>query len=317
MRIHLPSIGVRTEISAVRDFERLAQLSGSARHDLVADPAEADVILFTELHQLNDPISLSRVWQSPEFKTHAHKCYVFDQRPRSYCSMPGLYTSVPWRSLRRQYQVPWSYHMITDVPHAPDREPDLLFSFVGTARSHKCREQLFGLSHPRGLVRRVDGHVNWRPNDPGFAERRDSFADSVTRASFVLCPRGRATSSFRFYETIAAGRVPVVLADDWVPPAGVNLQEFAIVWPERNVSGLVDFLEGLEPDASAMGRRAREVFEERFAPEVMFDNIVDALNTLAATLPWETFPRFGYPPDRRVVRHLVGRSRKLLGQLTP
>lgn len=315
MRIHLPSVGVRSEISAINDFRRLAEASSTNRHELVDDPETADALLFTECHQLSDPIFLGRVRRTEAFRRFRDKSFVFDQRPRSYCSLPGLYTSVPWRALHRAYQVPWSYHTIKDVPHDAGREPDLLFSFVGTGRSHRCREQLFGLEHPRALIRRVDGHVNWHPDSPGFEERRDFFAESLQRSAFVLCPRGRATSSFRFYEVMAAGRVPVVLADAWIPPVGIDVTEFAIVWPEANVDGLAGYLESQEHRAAEMGRRAREVFETRFAPNVMWDRIGDALEMLAATHPWRTFPALGFPPDRRVIRHIAGRARKQLQRL--
>lgn len=315
MRIHLPSVGVPAGISAINDFRHLAEVSATARHDLVEDADSADVLLFTECHQLNDPIFLGRVRSSEAYRAHREKSFVFDQRPRSYCSLPGLYTSVPWHALRRAYQVPWSYHTVEDTPYDPDRETDLLFSFVGTGRSHRCREQLFGLKHPRALIERVDGHVNWHPDSPGYTERRDFFADSLRRSAFVLCPRGRATSSFRFYEVMAAGRVPVVLADAWIPPVGIDVTEFAIIWPEADVEGLPRYLESQEHRAAEMGRRAREVFETRFAPEVMWDRIGDALEQLAATLPWRTFPAHGFPPDRRVVRHIAGRARKQLQRL--
>lgn len=317
MKIYLPTVGVPPEISAVRDFERLAQMDRFAQHSLVTDPRSADVFLFTECHQLDDPITLTRIRRSVEFRTQPEKCFVFDQRPRSYCSLPGLYTSVPWRSLHRPYQVPWSYHTIESAPTDHERTPDLLFSFVGTARSHSSRELILELTHPRAIVKQVDGHVNWHPSAPGYDERRREFAEVLERSSFVLCPRGRATSSFRFYEAMAAGRVPVVLADDWIPPWGVNIAEFAVLWPENSVEGLVEYLERHEGRAQEMGRRAREVFEERFAPDVMFHNIGEALEELAATRPWNTFPRFGYPPDRRVVRHLAGSARKRVKRLLP
>lgn len=315
MRIHLPSVGVPAERSAINGFTQLAEASRTERHQLVDTTEEADAVLFVDCHLLGDPIFLGRVRATDAFKGHRDKCFVFDERPRSYCSLPGLYTSVPWHALHRTYQVPWSYHMLRDTGYDPDCEADLLFSFVGTGRSHRCREQLFGLSHPRALVERVDGHLNWDPKAPGFQERRTSFAESLSRSAFVLCPRGRATSSIRFYETMAAGRVPVVLADEWIPPTGVDLTEFAILWPEADVSGLVDYLESQEHRAAEMGRRAREVYEQRFATDVMWDNIGDALERLAATRPWRTFPALGFPPDRRVVRHLAGKARKTVNRL--
>lgn len=318
MRIHLARTGVTGAGLAVDELEELAAKSRSGRHQLTDDPEDAEACLFGECHLFGDPITLRPIWQSDTFRAHRSKSFVFDQRPRSYCSMPGLYTSVPRRYLHSQFQIPWSYHRI-ETPQdvlgdswGPGDQPDLLFSYVGSGRSHPSRPPLLELRHPRGLVQQVEGHVNWSTDDAGFGDRRRLFAESVLRSKFVLCPRGRATSSFRFYEVLAAGRVPVVIADDWVAPAGMNLDEVAIVWPEGSTRGLLDYLEKREPDAAELGARAREIYDQRFAQDVMFDNIGDALERLVATDPWERFPRWGFAPDRRVVRHVAGKLRKQL-----
>lgn len=321
MRLYLAPTGVDPSHLAINEFTQLAHESKFHRHELVEDPANADICLFVESHLFGDPIGVPQIWRSETFRSYREKCFIFDQRPRSYCSLPGLFTSVPRQFIRPVFQTPWSYHKIetpsevlgVSVDAIPNA--DLLFSFVGSGRSHTSRPPLLELKHPRAVVERVEGHLNWAENEAGFAARRQRFAEILCRSSFVLCPRGRATSSFRFYEAMAAGRVPVVIADAWVPPKGTNLDEFAVVWPEGTTSGLVEHLERLEPEAAAMGARAREVYETRFARDVMFDNVVDALSDLDDTRPWERFPRWGYPPDRRVIRHLAGRARRIAGKV--
>lgn len=312
MLVHLADLHLGLAPSAVAEFADLAA-AGGGRHQLVDDPAQADIILFVEWHQLGDPISPMTVYRSDLVRSFRDKCYSFDQRPRSYCSLPGLYTSVPWRHLRRRFQVPWTYHRV-EAPQqvvgdddAHLTPPDLLFSFLGSTNSHPSRPPLVQLSHPDALVEQVEGHLNWDATGEGFRDRRVAFAESVLRSKFVLCPRGRATSSFRFYEVMAAGRVPVVIADDWVPPAGINLEEFAIWWPEGVVDGLVEHLEQLAPNAATMGARAREVYLDRFTPEVIWDSSCDQLERLHATSPHSQFPRLGFQPDHRVVRHAAGK----------
>ena len=312
MKVFLADLGIDFDHSARREFHELAA-HGGGRHEVTDDPAAADVVLFTEWHQLGDPIVPSRLLTSRTFREFRRKSYAFDQRPRSYCALPGLYTSVPWRHLRGSFQIPWSYHRVTEPQAVPGvdltvgTEPDLLFSYVGSGRTHPCRTPLFELNHPDGLIRRVEGHLNWVPRAEGYADRRRFFAESILRSQFVLCPRGRATSSFRFYEVLAAGRVPVVISDDWVPPAGVNLAEFAVRWPEGQADGLIAHLEQLRPLAASMGDRAREVFEANFSQDAVWDATCDRLESLHASRPWDRFPHYGFPPDRRVGRHLLGR----------
>ena len=315
MKVFLAGFDVPYEHSTRREFTNLSR-SGNGRHQLVDEPEYADIILFTEWHLLGDPILPRALFQHDLYKSFQTKCYSFDQRPRAYCALPGLYTSVPWKLLRGRFQVPWSYHQVErpqDVLEAEsdDFTPDLLFSYVGAGGTHACRSPLLGLVHPEALIKPVEGHLNWAPDAEGYDARRKFFAESVLRSEFVLCPRGRATSSYRFYEVMAAGRVPVVISDDWVPPRGVNLSEFAIWWPEFQTDGLVEHLESVRPRAARMGARAREVFDANFSAGSMWDAACDQLDVLRSTKPWDQFPRFGYPPDRRVARHVLGRVHRV------
>ena len=59
-----------------------------------------------------------------------------------------------------------------------------------------------------------------RPGSPDFEMRRERFRSVMGRSRFVLCPRGKGTSSIRLYEALAYGCVPVIISDDWVAPAG-------------------------------------------------------------------------------------------------
>lgn len=44
------------------------------------------------------------------------------------------------------------------------------------------------------------------------------YADLLISSRFGLVPRGGGLHSYRFIEVLAAGAIPVVLADDWVIP---------------------------------------------------------------------------------------------------
>lgn len=189
-------------------------------------------------------------------------------------------------------------------------DPDFLFSFVGATTTHHSRPLLLTLNHPRGLLQCVNDHSNWNPNQDGWGARRAHFAESIMRSKFVLCPRGHATSSIRFYEVMAAGRVPVVISDDWVVPQGLDFDSFAIRWPEGIVDGLLERLESLEEDSVAMGREAKRVFNERFAEESVFDLLADQLCQLSEKRPWDSFSQYGCFSDPRLAKHFVRRVKR-------
>jgi hypothetical protein len=48
--------------------------------------------------------------------------------------------------------------------------------------------------------------------------QRELYVRSITESDYVLCMRGRGNWSYRFYETLSAGRVPVVVNTDMLLP---------------------------------------------------------------------------------------------------
>jgi len=73
------------------------------------------------------------------------------------------------------------------------------------------------------------------------------------------------------------GRVPVVISDAWQPPPGIPWQEFSVPIPERDVASIPIVLEELENKAQPMGKLARQVFDEHFAPGIFLDRLLTTL----------------------------------------
>jgi len=92
----------------------------------------------------------------------------------------------------------------------------------------------------------------------------------MSRGKFALCPKGVGTSTYRIYEAMSAGRAPVILADDWVPPSGPDWSTFAVFIPESNASGVQPILERYEESWAERGAAARAAWEQWFAPDVRF-----------------------------------------------
>merc|ERR550514_2077542 len=78
-------------------------------------------------------------------------------------------------------------------------------------------------------------------------------------ARFCFVPRGRAAWSVRFFETLWAGCVPVILSDHLEVPfeALFDVTEFAIKWPvERIDESLYAYLQNLPLEVVEDYRRA-------------------------------------------------------------
>lgn len=278
IRVHF----ARTENSgldeAIVPFEGLARYS--RRSVVVGSPAEADLILFTQAHLCPDPFHMSTLFATEAWQRFPARCFVIDWRDRPWCGMPGLYASMPRQHRLQQWQRPWVYPWIRDddlVTRRSDPAP-LLFSFVGAA-THGCRTEIFNLNHSRGVVR------NSRDDSPSShdpIEFRRSYVDDLVASRFVLCPRGHGTSSFRLQETLAAGRVPVVISDGWDPPTGPPWNDVIVRCEERKVKGLIEHLKHLEPDYERRRTSAARHYDNWFRREVMFDRMLDELRHLLA-----------------------------------
>lgn len=128
----------------------------------------------------------------------------------------------------------------------------------------------------------------------------------------MLCPRGDGTSSIRLYEALAVGAVPVIIADDWVPPAGPAWEECSIRWPEGRIDGLTQMLEDRNGDWPRLSAEARRVHEEYFSPAVYFHHVAERCADLLRSGSTVRFPARGVI-DRHfadvAAGHLRGRVR--------
>ena len=284
MKVWIASVSPASETPPVEAFRALAREASRPSHTLAGTPGDADLILFTDCHMFpHDPGLGAFRRHNPLLREFPHKCLVYDERDLPWLAWPGVYVSMRRCDLRRDFQEPWAYYMTPDPQGAPDssRATDLLFSFVGSL-SHRVRKDILLLRDERAVVEHVKGFTFYDPSSPDYAARRQRYHEILARSKFVLCPRGKGTSSIRLYEVLAAGRVPVIIADEWVAPAGPEWDRCSLRWPESAVAELPRALAEREQDSAAMAVVARRVYEEWFSPERSFNHIVDACARLLA-----------------------------------
>jgi hypothetical protein len=296
MRVYLPRLGLAggralERLDApVATVERLAALDRQGLHRLVDEPEGAEVVLFTQCHMLPTDWRLRAVRDHAVTERFPERVMVYDERDRPWCGFPGVYVSMPSSSFQARWQRPWAY--LPAAAATGPHEPDLLFSFIGSA-SARCRRPLFDLEHPAAVVEEVRGFTFFDPSSEDFERRRRFFKEVLQRSRFVLCPRGRGTSSIRLYETLAAGRVPVVISDHWMPPPGPDWEALSIRWPEGTTEGLVEMLEERAADWPAMSSAARAAHAAFFSPEVWFHRVIELCLDLEDATRARPFPRGG------------------------
>lgn len=258
---------------------KLAQISASP-HRLTDDPHAADIILFI------DRVTTETIVSHPLYREHPERCVVYSSQDRPYAltSLPGLYPSLP-RSCSNPYLHRGAPYLHVKNEIEPDLavDPVYLYSFVGSVRGLAVRNSLMKLPLSRAYLQDTSDYKMFKSQkeatitDPAkIEEQRRLYADVMLQSKFILCPRGVGTSSFRLYETMRAGRVPVILSDEWVAPPGIDWNLFSIRVPERSADRIPDILAACEPMWEAMARRARRAWEEHFAPNTIFHHIAES-----------------------------------------
>jgi hypothetical protein len=293
VNVHLPRLGLGPFVDIpVDEFEELAGLDRFGVHHITNDAGSSDIVLFPHCHMLATDWRLTAIREHPLNQAHREKVMVYDERDRPWCAFPGVYISMPSRAFHYRAQRAWGYFRLPQIVE-PYKFPDLLFSFIGSVGGNRTRQTLFELRHPSAVVEEVRAFTFYDPSSPHFETRRARYREIVQRSRFVLCPRGAGTSTFRMYEALSAGRVPVIVADDWVPPMGPDWETFSLRWPERQTRGLIETLEERDSDWPALSAAALQAYGEFFAPEVSFHRIVELCRELIESGGNKKFPTHG------------------------
>jgi glycosyltransferase involved in cell wall biosynthesis len=275
-----------------------AQLPASL--SLVDDPRGAELVLY--------PVA---PWPDPQAPQQGlaralvrrSRLFLFSQQDHPRVWAPGVFASVSPRhrdaaSVRGGFFLTGANYEpehIARLTPRPLEDDALLWSFVGTtANCPAVREPLFALADERSLVADTSAwndRLRWQLEGPGREQRSEalaSYADSLHRAKFIVCPRGFGSSSVRLFEAMRVGRCPVILSDDWLAPPLIDWDACAIRIPQSDLTRLPAILREREGDASRLGSKARAFWEQRYSPEAMLNTLVESCLDI--------------PPARRGVR---------------
>ena len=261
-------------------FTRLSEQDRFCAHQLVNDPSKADIILFLDGHQHYLDMKLDAIRQHPLVQSFREKAFIYNEQDQPWCAMPGLYVAMPKKSFNPQRQRACAY-LTTPNPHVAAgsnsvTNPNLLFSFIGRS-GNKTRARILRQNHPRALIADMSAADFFTNTGSDIERQKQHYADVIANSKFVLCPLGAGTASFRIFETMAAGRVPVILSDSWVEPVGPDWKSCALFVSETKVDDLAEILEKHETRFPEMASAARREWEQWFAPHVLFHRMTEAV----------------------------------------
>ena len=270
---HMPQIFITTTAVNTRNYPwalsnylrvmKAAELSTDRRYQLSRYPSSADILLFVEPRFEFQ----SDILASPLYRVHSGKSVVLDFLDNPKPVLPGLYVGITQAQTcggifqGNAYIRIAANRLLEDNLNFP-YEPDLLFSFIGNvANAYRIRSSVLRLQHPRARV--IDRNSHQSESDIDYVQ-------TLLRSKFVLCPRGIGPSSWRLFETMRVGRVPVVISDEWVPPPGIDWHSFVVRVLESEVHEIPALLLSLEPEWAERGRRARQIWESNLSYQRLF-----------------------------------------------
>ena len=161
-----------------------------------------------------------------------------------------------------------------------EQERDILCSFVGTyvdSEKYECRKKLY-----QEYYNDKDFYFtplrNWERivTEDRFTE----FTNITQRSVFTLCPRGYGLSSFRLYEAIQLGSIPVFVYDEEFFPFNdvLNWDEFCILVHKSEITDLKRKLESYSKfDIQRLQSKGKTVYNNFFTLEKTCENILRIL----------------------------------------
>lgn len=258
-------------------------------------PDDATHILFLDGGQQR-----TRFWEPNHLASHPlvrgypHKCYIWNTEDRPATYLPGLYVSMP-RSLfdPRVHRAFRYLHLNTERwPLAAPRKRDILYNFLG-APTAPVRRAILAASHPSDAL--VLEKLNFNHQRHAANEDVSPYAEVLARSHFTLCPPGSATSSYRIFEAMRAGSVPVLISDQLVLPEGPDWASCSVRIAEKDASRVASILSTV-PDAEEMGKAAQAAFEHFFDNGNMLRHVARELTALG-------------PADQKIARRCFNRER--------
>lgn len=128
----------------------------------------------------------------------------------------------------------------------PASKKDILYSFIGYDSTSKgLRSTIFNMSHPKDVIVKQRPSWHWS-NERDWAERISlkaqkregiEYQNVLSRSRFSLCPRGWGASTIRFWESLGAGAIPVLISDNMMLPKmrSVNWEKCIVRIAEKDV----------------------------------------------------------------------------------
>ena len=247
--------------------------------------APLDFLMTCEDYRIND------VLFNQKHKKVADNMFAYCTQDNIFRILPFLndigVTKLYWTNVEKGFTKYKNVELIPTPYHIPDEfdevERDLKYSFIGYTGSHpKTREPINDLKSKYNiLVDTTDSffenskilniiyHYNIIEKNKIQSEyqnqeylktlsiQKEKYNNILSRSEFSICPRGSNAGSCRFWESIKAGSIPILIGDDWKLPE-YDWENTIIQISEK------DWVNGISNDAYFVDKIVDNVDVDRF-----------------------------------------------------
>ena len=109
---------------------------------------------------------------------------------------------------------------------------------------------------------------------------RQEYVRNMIESGYVLCARGGGNFSYRLYETLSCGRIPVFVDTDCVLPyqSEINWKDYCVWVDEKEVGRTGDIVAAFNGSVTSLRfmdlqRECRKLWEDYLSPEGFFTNL--------------------------------------------
>ncbi len=144
--------------------------------------------------------------------------------------------------------------------------------FVGRD-THTCRQK---------IVEQLSGLKDYNIKIVNDYNNISEFESIVNNSIFSLCPRGTSPTSFRLYEALEMGSIPIYISDEfWLPFKDyINWEEFCILVKPDSIDKIPFIVDSLIKESKHIDMivKGKEAFNKFFTMEKVSEEIIKYLS---------------------------------------
>lgn len=257
---------------------------------IVDDAAAADAVLIEERGSFKDFRYVNKLLRDPFIKRFAARIFSINSDDCATGLLRGLYTSLPKSRFDRRIHraVPFMFYP-NELVFSKIKEvvPHYLATWRGNTKSNALRRKMMGHLkwNSEFVMQKTESWLNHKMDE------KQTYVDVMLSGKFSLCPAGWAPVTYRIYESIALGRCPVILADEFVPPEGPDWKQFALFYPQSQINSVIAFLHKHEHNYQQLGERAAKEWKFHFGENKIDGYFSKMLIDLIETAPSTSLQR--------------------------